>query len=177
MNLNNCKHEEEYGKFCRKCGAELVCSHPSYDIFCASCGIALKEKCPECGEMELIGRKICQTKLSEAITARNRSKKETRGKIDTQRFSIGLLAIIGFFIFILIGALFNHYYIIASHTNAVLAVFVVTAMALSMSFLILDMIFWDKWKRKKLQEAEDKFLEENPVYAGIIRQAEEDKDE
>jgi len=174
MNNYKCNHDGENGKFCGQCGFELECNHHyQRGSFCKLCGVTLEEKCPECGEMELIGRKVCQTKLSEAITARNQSKKETRGKIDKRRFNIGLLTIIGFCIFILIGALINRYYIIESYHNAVLAMFVVTAIALSMLFLILDMIFWDKWKCKKLQEAENKFLSENPAYAEIIRQAEE----
>lgn len=41
MTNNNCNHQNESGNFC------------------GQCGIALKEKCPECGEMEKIGRKVC----------------------------------------------------------------------------------------------------------------------
>ena len=34
--------------------------------FCCNCGNPLREKCPECGEMEIIGRPICESKLKKA---------------------------------------------------------------------------------------------------------------
>lgn len=49
MNCLKCKTDNQWGNFCSNCGA------------------GLKEKCPECGRMERIGRKICETKIAEAI--------------------------------------------------------------------------------------------------------------
>ncbi|EKE10951.1 MAG: hypothetical protein ACD_15C00170G0003 [uncultured bacterium] len=47
MNDNNCTHQDEQGNFC------------------GQCGVALKEKCPECGEMEKVCRIVCEKKLAE----------------------------------------------------------------------------------------------------------------
>jgi hypothetical protein len=38
--------------------------------FCSNCGNKLKEKCPECGEMEPIGRPVCETRLEQAESKR-----------------------------------------------------------------------------------------------------------
>ena len=46
---------------CSKCNQETLGSD-----FCGHCGAPLKEKCPECGEMEKIGRKFCEKKLAES---------------------------------------------------------------------------------------------------------------
>ncbi|KKP59016.1 MAG: hypothetical protein UR60_C0028G0003 [Candidatus Moranbacteria bacterium GW2011_GWF2_34_56] len=60
MNHNKCNREEENGDLCAMCGATL------------------KEKCLECGEMKLVTRTVCQTKLSEAITTRIQSAAKIR---------------------------------------------------------------------------------------------------
>ncbi len=46
---------------CPKCKDE-----DQWENFCSNCGKQLKDKCPECGEMEWIGRKVCETKIKEA---------------------------------------------------------------------------------------------------------------
>lgn len=51
--MENCKHENEVGNFCSKCGERL------------------RTKCLECGRMELIGRSVCESKLNEAKKALN----------------------------------------------------------------------------------------------------------
>lgn len=45
---------------CPKCKSEN-----QEGIFCSNCANPLKEKCPECGEMEEIGRPACEKKVSE----------------------------------------------------------------------------------------------------------------
>lgn len=47
MKCTKCESENQQGKFCSNCGTKL------------------KEKCPECGQMELIGRLVCETKLQK----------------------------------------------------------------------------------------------------------------
>ncbi|EKE21803.1 MAG: hypothetical protein ACD_7C00125G0006 [uncultured bacterium] len=60
MNDDKCNHEKESGDLCAVCGATI------------------RERCPECGEMELVTRKVCQTKLSEAISNRIQSAEKAR---------------------------------------------------------------------------------------------------
>ena len=48
----------------------MICPKCKEDVprnnFCGNCGAKLLEKCPECGKMEPIGRKVCESKLAEA---------------------------------------------------------------------------------------------------------------
>lgn len=44
---------------CPKCNKEIPYDHN----LCGYCGNPIREKCPECGEMEEIGRAVCETKV------------------------------------------------------------------------------------------------------------------
>lgn len=47
----------------------MKCNHQNeFGNFCSKCGVPLKEKCAECGEMETMGRRICNTKRLKANT-------------------------------------------------------------------------------------------------------------
>jgi hypothetical protein len=65
--------------------------------FCSNCGRRMMEKCFECGEMEWVGRKVCQTKLKEAKLAHEEViKKALIVKSSKTRTCLALLLIVSY---------------------------------------------------------------------------------
>ncbi len=79
---------------CPKCKDEY-----QGDNFCSNCGAALREKCPECGEMEAIGRAVCETELEKMESAEFEYVNKSGGLL----FLLGV--VLGISAFILPGAL------------------------------------------------------------------------
>lgn len=52
---------------CQKCESEN-----EWGNFCGNCANPLREKCPECGKMEWINRKVCWTQFNDACDKRER---------------------------------------------------------------------------------------------------------
>jgi len=101
MHTNTCKHTRQRGNFCSECGAKTghQCSHNLSSNFCSRCGEAVREKCPECGAMELIGRKFCNVEVKNA----EECHQEYREKVGEWR--IGL-----FFTLSLLSALYGAFF-------------------------------------------------------------------
>ena len=72
---------------CPKCN-----KHDQYGNFCSNCGLALKEKCRECGKMEKINRVFCEKKVNEA--------RERLNKYVSAREKTGLYGLIGLLLMI-----------------------------------------------------------------------------
>lgn len=56
---------------CPKCKSENQKGN-----FCSHCGNPLREKCPECGKMESIGRPVCETKVAKEKQEKKRKIQE-----------------------------------------------------------------------------------------------------
>ncbi|KKS85958.1 MAG: hypothetical protein UV60_C0004G0035 [Parcubacteria group bacterium GW2011_GWA2_43_11] len=81
MNTDTCKHKGQLGNFCSECGE------------------AVRKKCPECGAMELIGRKFCDVE----VRAAEKCHQEYRDSIGDLRVGTGfVLALLS----LLVGAYF-----------------------------------------------------------------------
>ena len=140
--------------------------------YCGNCGAKLLEKCPECGKMEPIGRKVCETKLEEAEQARKEYLKSKVGhwrSLSSTLFSafVTCLASTG----ILIG-LVTYTSIVWQFTIG--SLFLIIIIILIIYFICLPIIYMgDKKQKQAEQKALQKFLQENPGYAEILRKAEE----
>ncbi|TSC94906.1 MAG: Uncharacterized protein Athens071425_195 [Parcubacteria group bacterium Athens0714_25] len=165
---------------CRNCNNPI----DNDSLFCKHCGAMQKEKCPECGEMELIGHPVCETLLKKI-----RREKWKFISDHTEKFpssDSGLATFLAFLIAV----------------QVVIAI--IAGIILILYFLgwVKDFIFpyalwatiffgiesWLSYKaamrylegnEKKMTEdrikTEDKFLAENPEYAEILKKAEEKK--
>jgi F0F1-type ATP synthase assembly protein I len=60
---------------CPKCEKTIADKN---DDYCSKCATALKQECPECGNLEPIGFPVCQTKLEKA-------RKELRDFVEKKR--------------------------------------------------------------------------------------------
>ncbi|MEA1926055.1 MAG: zinc ribbon domain-containing protein [Patescibacteria group bacterium] len=158
---------------CPKCK-----SKNQFGNFCSECGNPLKEKCPECGKMEPIGRKICETKLEEA---RKAQKEYLKNKVREWRIIggviggivggsiLGFLTVFGFWI--LANAKFAEHTLISHHWQFWGGLILLGMFITLFVFPIISLGL--KKQRQAEQKAIQKFLQEHPDYAEILRQAEE----
>ncbi len=140
---------------CIKCGSEN-----QQGSFCSNCGTKLKEKCAECGQMELIGRVVCETKLQKAEKLRwDYIAKKTRQtwKLFLYSSLILLITILGLLSAVLLTKS------ILEVTEVVLLYFLIIA------FIFIKII---KFEYRSEERAKKKFFKLNPKYAEIIKKAE-----
>jgi hypothetical protein len=79
------------------------CKNNQFGNYCSECGEKLRERCAECGKMEFIDRKVCETKLAEA-------KKEKEGYIGLWDLQIRLMQPFSV-LFPIIVAFITEYYV------------------------------------------------------------------
>jgi len=137
---------------CPKCKDEY-----QEDNFCSNCGNQIKEKCPECGEMEFVGRLVCETLIKKI-------RKEQNCYMITNIFDfhehIMTLILVGLVIVVL-G-------FIQTESGAI-PFFGIIVMGLA----ALDQIlFLSKIKPKLTLQAEWEFFRLHPDYAEILKKAE-----
>ncbi|MFA5994300.1 MAG: hypothetical protein WC823_05050 [Parcubacteria group bacterium] len=134
-NNNNCIHQNELGNFC------------------GQCGVVLKERCLECGEMEKIGRVMCETRLRLAEQERH---------IFMRRCDCYLPMIL--IIITTIGTLWVGWSLDTSYIwwSIIKVVLVIGICVLANNFL-----------NRISEKQERKFLQQNPHLAEILKQAEE----
>lgn len=136
---------------CIKCG-----SKNQQGNFCSNCGTKLREKCPECGQMELIGRLVCETKLQKANKLRwNYVVKKTRQvwRVLLYASFILLIAILGIISIVLL-------------TESTLEIIL-----LCFFIIVFTLVKITKFQERIEKRAEKKFFELNPEYAKIIEKA------
>lgn len=138
---NNCNHQNESGNFC------------------SQCGVALKEKCPECGQMEKIGRPVCKTKLTEALKARDKALL----KLGEWRENL----------LVMIAILIPVFCLTLSAIKKIHPLKLAEFMIL-LTFPFIAIIIGVKWQSNVEKKSEGKFLAENPGHAEILKQAEVD---
>lgn len=126
--------------------------------FCGNCAEPLKEKCPECGEMELIGRVVCEKKLRVA-------KKEWERYSMDQHDGKYIMLMFTEIILLFMSILF------ASHSSEWLLlkeiVFVVGgAMVIALTFILMII---------RRPVAEQRFIRLHPDYAEIMEKEKGEK--
>lgn len=169
---------------CPKCKSEN-----QFGIFCSECGNQLKEKCPECGKMEPIGRKVCETKLEEAqrerykfVAPRIRDLPDDSIYAPIATISIIIIAILviagGAFIVSGFSLFFFQLPVPDLERNRMalnFEIFGILILVVSrLIYVFANKYFVKNIKKMELdkQKATQKFLQENPVYAEILREAE-----
>lgn len=164
MENNNCNHQNEAG------------------IFCGQCGVALKEKCPECEKMEKIGRAVCETLFEKIYEEKwkfifNHTKKIspiTLGKITFLEFLIAIQVVIAIFAgIILLCSLFGWMKDFVFPYALLATLFFGIGSWLSNKAVTHYISDNEKKIDKGRKIAEEKFFAENPQYAEILKQAEE----
>ena len=159
---------EEAKMICPKCKSEN-----QFGNFCSECGNQLKEKCPECGKMEPIGRKICKTRLGKA---KKIQKKYLQKNVGEWREQLGrtwgflfIPTVAICLIVIKTGIPFSTPFSLTWSWKIIM--FTIVAIYI-LGFPILS---WSEKKQKQAEKnAQQEFLRENPKYAEILRKAEEE---
>jgi len=143
--------------------------------FCGNCGEKLLEKCSECGKMEPIGRKVCETKLEKA---KQKLGKHLKNNIRYWIFYLGLfgglpataLTAIGFSRFI--TTLFKINFNAMPDYQIIFCIVTPISIAAVLVFLLLVLLGYKKQKQAE-QKATQEFLQKHPDYAEILRKAKE----
>ena len=138
-------------------------------IYCADCGTVLKEKCPKCGQMERIGRKVCETDLKRAEDAKKEMDEFAKRRFFAWKRRRSLQIAPFALVFIIGSAEIPKLVPVLSRT--------MTSITFSMAVIGLGLLFYVTWwmdlKRfKKQGEFENEFLAEHPDLAAIIAEAE-----
>jgi len=128
MNADTCKHKGQRGNFCSQCGE------------------AVREKCPECGAMELIGRKFCDVE----VRAAEKCHQEYRDSIGDLRVGTGF--VLGF-LSLLVGA-----YFLIKYENITFLIII------PISCIFLGLV----WQHIAVTRIDKKFSKDFPEYATAL---------
>lgn len=146
---------------CPKCG-----SKNQKQNFCGNCGAALWEKCPECGEMELIGRRVCEKKYRYASNIQRTFANSYANK--------KLSVIMGWILCYIAGSLwiFSSYLVakIEFPINEFAIALILLLATIPISLLVITSI---NRKLRAMDEGKREFLKQHPDYAEILKKVEE----
>ncbi len=155
----------------------MKCIHPDESgNFCSQCGVALREKCPECGEMEKIGRHVCENVIRK-IQEEHRCFVSSHVPVNNKLFISNISAVIAL-LFTATGFAF------VMMITAILQGFADDVKYLAIGLLLfgtlgilLNRIYVNMLKKKKedIENAEQEFFHLHPEYAEILKRAEEKK--
>lgn len=155
--MKTCKHKNENGNFC------------------SQCGIAIREKCPECGEMEWIGRKICEKNIKEAREAWNAYidpiQKKSKFRTGIATLSTLVVVITSFVVMIIIPHNFLHYHSPSDWIMFYLAALVMLPTVLGMVFISFVLGKIDAAKERDIEKVRCVFKQESSDYAEILKKA------
>ena len=157
--------------------------------FCSNCGNPLREKCDECGKMEPIGRRVCETKLAEA---RRKVDEYISQAIKEVLLNAPILKLAcrsmvsGTLLMIisikLIDKYFNPTFSDSIWSGILLMIFFISQIVVGIIPFCIEFIFFvrrDKKCRKIYFEVYDKakseFLQKFPAEAEILKKAEGEK--
>lgn len=144
-----------------------ICDHQNESgNFCSQCGVALRERCPECGEMEEIGRKACCTKVKEAKGKKCAYVQER----DPKYLKRGLFLVI---CYCSISLALEAAAAITRDDRFMYAL-IPWAIGLGAGIYVSSSLDDTKGNRRR-KELELEFLQKFPEYAEILKQAEEEK--
>ncbi|MBU4257306.1 hypothetical protein L6249_01030 [Candidatus Parcubacteria bacterium] len=153
---------------CPKCNKETLVEW----VYCPFCQNPLKKKCQECGQMELIGRPVCETKFAEIQTYTKKKVKKWRRNISALLLFLmcapSALGISGMI------ASFKEWppTILYLHKIFWLVAGIVSIVALTLPFGIKLINYWVNLEIRAEKQAEQEFFRLHPEYAEIIKKAE-----
>jgi len=135
------------------------------DNFCSNCGVALWEKCSECGEMELIGRSVCETKYE---AAKNEYCEMYDAKDALWIIWFLCVAIFGFIGIVVAGKIISNHI----ENESFQVILYLSAWILAFSWVAIVGMYVDRTepKSKKMRRAE--FYKKFPEYTGIFEEVE-----
>jgi hypothetical protein len=140
----------------------------------------LKEKCPECGEMEWIGRPVCETKLREVYEKQQKYvEKNIPPRPNTEKGEKTMaLVVLGHTILLFCLYLCASFF--PQHLNLWRGFVVLVAISFFLSFLYFPVTAlvcskkyskqYDEWWKEK-ESLYEKFLDVHPEYAEILKKA------
>ena len=134
-------------------------------LFCAWCAEPLKEKCPECGKMEKIGRAVCETRLNEANDGLQNYIKTVVGG---WRLDAGIAGfILSSFLSLLIPWIDSQ----ANFNEEIIICLIFVCVFVG----ALALIACRMWQIRTEIKAKAEFMEKFPGYADILKKAKEVK--
>jgi hypothetical protein len=166
QNTKNLENERKK-MTCPKCQAE------QNGNFCANCGKKLCEQCSECGEMEPIGRKACETVVKKARTSRFQFELRILNEMQKwpRRFSVAVVCFLGLGFVVVFSSFFftdkESAKVIADCYLQGFLVSLVGLLFLGFSFIRIEQISRGR--------AEREFSKEFPFEAGILEKMKGEK--
>lgn len=136
------------------------------DNFCSNCGAALTEKCPECGEMELIGRMVCEIKY-EAAKNKYCEMYATKDKLYITWFVF--ITIFGFIGIVVAGKIISNHI----EKESFQVILYLSAWIFAFLWFAIVGMYVDRTEPKSKQARRVKFYKKFPEYAGIFEKVEE----
>ncbi len=142
---------------CPKCNKENL----SDSNFCRFCSNPLKEKCSECGEMEKIGRPVCEKRIKEISDEFKAYRKKMEDKYFILRHAVEIIAALLLVCFIAT--------VIASRYLDLVAFLVFTGCSWGLYFLYLWRLFSKSWEI--YDKSRNEFYKLHPDYLDLIKKA------
>ena len=141
---------------CPKCNKEAQVDW----LFCPFCQNPLKEKCPECGEMEEIGRLVCEKKIKKIADELSVYTKKEEDKYFVLRHMLGWM--VGLLLIIIIAAAF----LASSPLTLITSLIEATCMVVT-----FGLCFWKILSKdfKVYHNAKKEFYNIHPDYAEILK--------
>ena len=142
-----------YG-ICKECGTK-----DQYGNFCSNCRAQLKMKCPECGNMECIDRKVCCTRIKKICEEKSEYVK-TNTRISF--FGYSVLSFVAYFLSLtLFVILISDFHILPQNFSSAIIASVFSCGSL---FLI------ETFGMHHIEKVGKKFWQLHPDYAELMRQ-------
>ena len=125
--------------------------------------VMLKEKCPECGEMEWIERKVCETKVKKIESEIS----SYAGENVPDYLGLGIKIAASMIVPLSIGLIADKYF---SNPMIVAWIVVTSVLIFAVSMPIGGLLEFTlgKWQKERVKQ---KFICEHPKYAGILKKA------
>jgi len=154
MTCPKCKSENEEGNFC------------------SNCANPLKKKCSECGEMEWIGRNVCETLVEEAQTKQAEYIKQ--GMPDLfERTAIPIVVLAA--VMILFGSYVSEYHKFAWMTKTTAEIITVVGGLIGCVAIPAGLFAEAKLGVRSEAKKRREFFQKFPEYAEILKKAKGDK--
>lgn len=137
---------------CKKCGSQNENKN-----FCGNCSNPLKEKCLECGEMELIGRRFCEDKACKIELYIMKYANKYNRFIPILFTTGGLGPLILF-------AVSEIYFGQRGNTDAFYRSFIIASVFFSI-VIVMTACLLQFWLPKRIKKAREEFFRIHPEYA------------
>lgn len=142
---------------CRKCEKEIK----DDSVYCSYCAEPQREKCQECGELELIGRKVCESKYKEATETLDSFLYEKVGKW-REHITICLA------VFVVEAVIISALLIFSRYQLAWMIPVIIITTLLGTGIVMTGY----RLQNKAEKDARDKFMQQFGKYADIILKVE-----